>query len=206
LGDLGVDGKIILKIYLREVGCEDVNWFNGLRVRSIERLLWIRIWTFGFHKRRSILLLLFLKSTSEYTDSIRKDSYTWDSRGWLASVVWTQSRLTIGSQTPSSVSRLSMDKQEGSMQTYNAHIRKKIIDVLSKMRSLRINLWPITKCFRVGNRMRNRYVSCLFPFFPHDRRQELQTTFCEIPADLGPFHFILVLIIAQMACLKHWRK
>jgi hypothetical protein len=25
LGDLGVDGKIILKIYLREVGCEDVN-------------------------------------------------------------------------------------------------------------------------------------------------------------------------------------
>jgi hypothetical protein len=28
LGDKGVDGKIIMKMNVREIGCEDVNWLR----------------------------------------------------------------------------------------------------------------------------------------------------------------------------------
>jgi hypothetical protein len=39
LGDLDVDGRIVLKMDLREIRCEDVYLFEGLRMRSIDRTL-----------------------------------------------------------------------------------------------------------------------------------------------------------------------
>jgi hypothetical protein len=50
----GIDGRIILKINLRNIGLESVGWTGVDRHCTSDGCLGTRQWTFGFHKRRKV--------------------------------------------------------------------------------------------------------------------------------------------------------
>ena len=54
LEDPGVDGRIVLKMDLQEVGCGGMDWIELAQERDRWRTLVNAVMIFGFHKMRGI--------------------------------------------------------------------------------------------------------------------------------------------------------
>lgn len=143
LGDLDVDGRIILKIDFREVGCEVwtdsavPGWgpLTGFCEYGYEPSSFINGGVFCY---------CFSWNLAQSTPILSTWGWRWARPSeHKAGSAWIHKCALLWDNCPGIC-------KVGSVQTYNGHIRKKIADVLSKMRNLRINVWPITKCFREG--------------------------------------------------------
>jgi len=65
MGNIGLDGSIILKLISELVGCENVDWIQLASDWVQWLVLWTRYWTSGYHKRQGMSCLPEQLSDSE---------------------------------------------------------------------------------------------------------------------------------------------
>ena len=64
-GDPGVDGRVILRLIFKKWNVEVWTGSNWLRIGTGGENLWMRYWTYGFHKMRGIPWLAESRLTSQ---------------------------------------------------------------------------------------------------------------------------------------------